>query len=138
MVNIFLLKCPINLSSYSDITTRICIKPASVDRFVSMNIRSYGAWEPNFVNCVLKIVQRFPEATFLGFSHNFTDLLRINHFFIFVDIGSNIGMFSLSVAAMNRSVVAVDADPVNLAYIRESLSLGNFSQNVRIINNAVG
>ena len=40
-------------------------------------------------------------------------------------------MFSIAVAAMNRSVVAVDADPVNLAYIKESLSLGSFSQNVR-------
>ena len=57
---------------------------------------------------------------------------------MFLDIGSNIGMFSLSVAAMNRSVVAVDADPVNLAFIRESLSLGSFSKNVRTINNAVG
>ena len=66
------------------------------------------------------------------------DLLNINQSLIFVDIGSNIGMFALSVAAMNRSVVAVDADPVNLAYIRESLSLGSFSQNVRTINNAVG
>ena len=47
-------------------------------------------------------------------------------------------MFSLAVAAMNRSVVAVDAVPVNLAYIRESLSLGSNSQNVRTINNAVG
>ena len=47
-------------------------------------------------------------------------------------------MFALSVAAMNRSVVAVDADPVNLAYIRESLSLGGSSQNVRTVNNAVG
>ena len=47
-------------------------------------------------------------------------------------------MFTLSVAAMNRSVVAVDADPVNLAFIRKSLSLRSFSQNVRTINNAVG
>ena len=47
-------------------------------------------------------------------------------------------MFSIAVAAMNRSVVAVDAVPVNLAYIRESLSLGSNSQNVRTINNAVG
>ena len=47
-------------------------------------------------------------------------------------------MFALSVVAMNRSVVAVDADPVNLAYIRKSLSLGSFGQNMRLINNAVG
>ena len=47
-------------------------------------------------------------------------------------------MFSIAVAAMNRSVVAVDADRVNLAYVRKSLSLGSFNQNVRTINNAVG
>ena len=136
MVKIFLLKCPINLSSYLDITTSICIKPASIDKFVSFNIRENGAWEPNFVNSVLKIVQRFPEATFLGF---YPEFYRFPQYWpIFLDIGSNIGMFALSVAAMNRSVVAVDALPVNLAYIRESISLGGFSQNVRTINNAVG
>ena len=38
---------------------------------------------------------------------------------------------------MNRSVVAVDADPYNLAYIRKSLDLEGNTGNVRIIYNSV-
>ena len=38
---------------------------------------------------------------------------------------------------MNRQVVAVDADPYNLAYIRKSLDLEGNTHNVRIIYNSV-
>ena len=53
------------------------------------------------------------------------------------DIGSNLGMFSVVVAAMNRQVVAVDADAHNLAYIRKSLDLGGNADHVRLIYNSV-
>ena len=46
-------------------------------------------------------------------------------------------MYAVVVAAMNRQVVAVDADPYNLAYIRRSLENGNNTQNVRILYNSV-
>ena len=46
-------------------------------------------------------------------------------------------MFSVVVAAMNRQVVAVDADPHNLAYIRKSLDLGGTTDHVRLIYNSV-
>ena len=46
-------------------------------------------------------------------------------------------MYSVVVAAMNRKVVAVDADPYNLAYIRKSLDLEGNTHNVRIIYNSV-
>ena len=57
--------------------------------------------------------------------------------FIYPDIGANLGMYSVVVAAMNRQVVAVDADPYNLAYIRKSLDLEGNTHNVRIIYNSV-
>ena len=46
-------------------------------------------------------------------------------------------MYTLVIAAMKRSVVAVDADPDNLAYIRKSLDLERNTGNVRIIYNSV-
>ena len=46
-------------------------------------------------------------------------------------------MYAVVVAAMNRKVVAVDADPYNLAYIRRSLENGNNTHNVRILYNSV-
>ena len=63
-------------------------------------------------------MQKFPEATFL-------------------DIGANLGMYAVVIAAMKRKVVAVDADPYNLAYIRKSLDLEGNTGNVRIIYNSV-
>ena len=66
----------------------------------------------------------------------FSDLHLTYH--LTADIGANLGMYALVIAAMKRRVVAVDADPVNLAYIRQSLSLGSHSHHVRTINNAVG
>jgi len=41
------------------------------------------------------------------------------------------------VAAMGRSVVAVDADPVNLAYTRRSLDMENTTRRVKILYNSV-
>ena len=46
-------------------------------------------------------------------------------------------MYSVVVAAMKRQVVAVDADPYNLAYIRKSLDLGGNTDHVRLIYNSV-
>ena len=46
-------------------------------------------------------------------------------------------MSTLLVAAMEREVVAVDADPYNLAYIRRSLDLEGNTHNVRIVYNSV-
>ena len=46
-------------------------------------------------------------------------------------------MYAVVIAAMGRRVVAVDADPENLAYIRKSLDLTQNSQYVDIIYNSV-
>ena len=56
---------------------------------------------------------------------------------VFEDIGANIGMFTVVVAAMGREVLAVDADPQNLAFIRKSLDLQKTRARVRLFSNAV-
>ena len=65
-------------------------------------------------------------------------MLKKNLFLmIYKDIGANIGMYTVLVASMDRQVVAVDADPENLAYIRKSLDLQNTTSRVRLFSNAV-
>ena len=56
---------------------------------------------------------------------------------VFIDAGSNIGVYSLAVAAMRRQVVAVDMMLDNLAYIRESLNRRGLSTYVTLLNNAL-
>ena len=76
---------------------------------------------------------QFPTATFLG-NLQFISIYRC---YLFTDLGSNIGMFSVTVASMGRKVVAVDASIQNLAYIHKSVSLNGNRENVVLINNAV-
>ena len=56
-----------------------------------------------------------------------------NHYLHVADLGSNIGMFSVTAATL----VAVDASIQNLAYIHKSVSLNGNRENVMLINNAV-
>ena len=53
------------------------------------------------------------------------------------DIGSNIGTYTVPVAAMGRSVVAVDMMLDNLAYIRTSLDSMDRPVHVELVHNAV-
>ena len=57
--------------------------------------------------------------------------------FQLADIGSNIGTYTVPVAAMGRSVVAVDMMLDNLGYIRTSLDIMDRPGNVELVHNAV-
>ena len=82
----------------------MCVKPVSTDIHVSGSIVRQGAWEFGTVNNLVKIMTTFPGATFLGINTDFRDIVIIP---TIVDIGCNIGMYTVVVAAMRRQVVAV-------------------------------
>ena len=111
-------RCVQTATMYKGTTTKICIKSLAVDRFVSGSILAHGAWEKNMVNLVLKGMDVYPTAVFL-------------------DIGANIGMYTVLVAAARREAVAVDAMLENLAYIKHSLSVSGTSRYVRLLGNPV-
>lgn len=46
-------------------------------------------------------------------------------------------MFTVTVATLGRSVVAVDASLYNLAFIAKSLHLNSNSHHVKLVHNAV-
>ena len=81
-------------------------------------IERKGAWEKAIVNSVIRVMEAHPTAVFL-------------------DIGANIGMYTLVIAAMRRQVLAVDADSRNLAYIRKSLEISKTTDYVELIYNAI-
>ena len=93
----------------------ICIKPSD---FISAEIASTGAWEKGIVNNVIKAMEAYPSAVFL-------------------DVGANIGMYTVMIAAMRRKVIAVDADPRNLAYISQSLEYAKTTIYVQLIYNSI-
>ena len=85
---------------------------------MSRIIEERGSWEEKLVANVMRATDLLPGA-------------------IFIDAGSNIGVYSLAVAAMRRQVVAVDMMLDNLAYIRESLNRRGLSTYVTLLNNAL-
>ena len=67
--------------------------------------------------------------------YEFTKVLTSSYYLL--DAGSNIGMYSIMVAAMDREVVAVDAMADNLAYIRQSLEMEKKEHLVTLVHNAI-
>lgn len=111
-------KCKETIEHYGGIKARICLKPLEGDHAMSSHIDSLGSWEAPLVSVMLKAMSMYPSAVFL-------------------DIGSNIGTYTVLMAAAGRHVVAVDAMLNNLAYIHHSLTVGNTTQLVRLLNNPV-
>jgi len=101
---------------FHGVVTKICTK--SPKDLISSEIIRVGSWEYELVLLVMKSMFAYPDATFL-------------------DLGANIGMFTLSVAAMGRKVKAVDAGFANHAYMRTSLSLSSTLNNVDLIYNGL-
>jgi len=89
-----------------------------VDEFVSGSIIRTGVWEEHIINLVVTAIHKYREAVLL-------------------DIGANLGIYSLAVAAMGRKAVAVDAVAENLSYIRHSLRLAGRANMVRLLDRPV-
>ena len=131
----------IKVSFYAGISTIICIKPFEKghnqeDLVISKAIKKTGAWEKDIVNNVIRAVNKFPDATFLGMTYEVTEVL-ITRMRVSSDLGCNIGQYTLVVAAMGRDVVAVDAMVNNLELVRKSLELINKQSRTRLIHNSV-
>merc|ERR1719270_1879242 len=110
-----------------EVSTFVCIKPEKEDRIISDSLLYTGIWEEGIVTNVLKALKLYPDAVFL-------------------DLGSNLGVYSLLVAQTRHSagdhrpgrVVAVDAAGDNLAYVSHSLTNNNISKHmVTLVHNAI-
>lgn len=89
-------KCVPTARLHRDLSSVICVKDPKVDKFVSGGIIKTGCWEKHIVVDAMRSVDNYPSAVFL-------------------DIGANIGMYTVMVAQMKRRVVAVDPIRDNLA-----------------------
>lgn len=97
--------------------TPICTYDAFRDHFISKSLITSGQWEGDLVNIVVEFLNSQPDIEFL-------------------DLGCNIGTYTLAAALLGRKVVAVDAMIDNLELVQKSLSLGKL-QNVILIWNAI-
>lgn len=98
--------------------TPIHVYTPEEDQWVSGNIIRQGMWEGNLVTRIHNILKNEPDVVFL-------------------DIGANVGVFSLTVAKLGRTTVSVDALEGNVARLCQSMRDGKLSDHMIVIHNAL-
>ena len=102
----------------SPVYTYIYTYPAVLDVFISKSIAARGMWEQEFVDVLYNALKHEPQT-------------------VFIDAGSNIGVYSLMAAKLGHRVYAIDCFLDNIEHLCASLKLNNFSRTVTLIHNAV-
>ena len=98
--------------------TNICPFPSKEDVFISIVLNNKGSWENKRVS-------------------ELTTWLADNPTFGFIDIGANIGTYTLPIAALANDVVAVDAVFEHAARIHKAASLSKTTDHITMLVNAV-
>ena len=100
-------------------TTPICVYDISSDIWISRSLSSSGTWEEHIMIKIKHALDQDPNTTFL-------------------DLGCNIGVFTLMAARLGHIVVSVDPLWTNLFLLSRSLEQGQLTANVTLLNNAIG
>ncbi|KAL3859846.1 hypothetical protein ACJMK2_010036 [Sinanodonta woodiana] len=118
--------CPVNNGSEKDecvhaITNprfNMCLYGLNEDLFVSVLIRTELLWLNDLTLNIRATLTLYPNATF-------------------VDIGANIGYFTLYACTLSKSVVAIEASRRSAKMVYKGLALNNCKGNVILLNNAL-
>ena len=97
---------------------RICLYPNSVDKFISASLRSIGVWEQHIIRTFQNILYGNPD---IGV----------------IDIGANIGMYSILAASMGHHVIAVEPFKGNLQRLHQSIQIGGLQAKIKVLRNVV-
>lgn len=97
------------------VNTPICVHQ---NDYVSGYLINTGGWEPRQVNIFMQLLLKYPNTGF-------------------IDIGANLGVYSIVAAKMNRQVLAVEPWFGNLCRVRKSLMLGNLQRHATLLLNAI-
>ena len=98
--------------------TPICVHDIHKDIYVSKDIVNTGMWHPQAMRLIRNI-------------------LLSNKGMGFIDIGSNIGFFSLIASRMGHKVVAVEPFIDNIILFQRSVKLNNLENRIVLVQNAI-
>ncbi|KAH3721088.1 hypothetical protein DPMN_064003 [Dreissena polymorpha] len=113
------IKLCVDLKVPGSKVTPICIyDPKHVDIYVSGELANTGIWEGHLIKVVHEILIHNPAMEFM-------------------DIGCNVGVYTIAVSHWGRRVVAIDANRRNLELLLTSLEMGKLTQNVTLLWNAL-
>ncbi|CAL1542028.1 unnamed protein product [Lymnaea stagnalis] len=96
----------------------ICVHPVKNDIWISGALKSGKLWEDS-------LIQEMMVA------------LKADQRLQLIDIGCNIGLYSLWAAALDRHVLSVEMMMTNVQLLQMSLELSNLTSMVTIVNNAI-
>lgn len=96
----------------------IFVYPTTIDKWVSGRIIREGKWEEDHIKKIYRILKSDPSL-------------------IFLDIGANVGAFSLTMAELGNQVIAVDALSDNVGRLCASMTINNLQDKMSIIHNAL-
>lgn len=96
----------------------ICIHNPNDDEIISGKLSTEGVWEGNYLYIVGSILSQNPNLAFL-------------------DLGCNIGVYTILAAKLGHRVVAVDPNKLNLRLLTKSLNMGGLTSKVTLLWNAI-
>ncbi|XP_062619986.1 uncharacterized protein LOC134281566 [Saccostrea cucullata] len=97
---------------------KICTHDPKQDTMISAFVHEFATWEQDFLNAT-------------------GDILTKNQQITFVDLGCNIGVYTLFAAKLGIPVVSVDIFDKNLALLSKSLEINSLKENVTLVHNAI-
>ena len=98
------------------IRTTVCVH--STTDYVSQNIMANKIWEEDRLTNLFRVLLREPT-------------------FSFIDVGANLGVYTMFAAALGRSVVAIECFRPNIIRIVKAIQLENAQDRVVLIGNAI-
>lgn len=96
----------------------ICIHDPKFDKYISQQLKENGMWEPTNIRSFIR------------------QLKEINDTHV-IDIGANIGLYSLLAAKLNRSVIAIEPLHDNLNRLHKAAFLEGVQSKIIALVNAV-
>lgn len=98
--------------------TTVCLYSEWTDMYISHDLHYTGLWEPHIV-------------------HDFLEIMHKNPTLSVIDIGANIGYYTMIAAAMGRKVVAVEPYLNSIYRIHRAAVILNATSQITVVNNAV-
>ncbi|CAF4803349.1 unnamed protein product [Rotaria sp. Silwood1] len=98
---------------------RICIYDPQHDEHVSGQLNDHGKWEPVVVKSFLRLLRTLPNTHV-------------------IDIGANLGLYTLLATQYDRHVIAVEPLYDSLIRLHKSIQLNDVQHHVTVVANAIG
>jgi FkbM family methyltransferase len=100
------------------INTKICIHDPKLDKYISGQLKENGLWEPTNVRSFIRQLIETPEANVM-------------------DIGANIGLYTMIASKMNHSVIAVEPLHENLNRLHKAARMEGVERRIVALVNAI-